>query len=80
MTILALAYNSLKALDKLFSSRNVAVEHLSDHLLNDIGLYRDAGEILNLNNVPNADQPLTEKKDSKARAVFIPSPLEDSGG
>ncbi len=82
MTILALAYNGLKALNELIFTPDPyrSVEHLNDDLLRDIGMYRDAGTILNLNETP---LPVEEKKTEKPTthsAPVLTEHLENSSG
>ncbi|MCJ8299997.1 MAG: hypothetical protein MJK13_13830 [Pseudomonadales bacterium] len=82
MTLLALAYNGYKILDKfLFASNNYqAVEHLSDSLLNDVGLYREGGKVLNLNATVTSAKKLKAANNAGDSVVLIPGYLEDSGG
>ena len=81
MTILSLAYNGFKALNKyLFSpSPYHSVEHLSDELLKDIGIYREGGVIYPINKAPLLET-VKEGKQAGNEVVFIPKELLDSGG
>ena len=81
MTILSLAYNGFKALNKyLFSpSPYHSVEHLSDELLKDIGIYRDGGVIYPINKAPLLET-VKEGKQAGNEVVFIPKELLDTGG
>ncbi|OUS25154.1 hypothetical protein A9R01_15540 ['Osedax' symbiont bacterium Rs2_46_30_T18] len=82
MTLLALAYNGYKILDKfLFASNNYqAVEHLSDGLLNDVGLHREGGKVFNLNATVTSTRKVKSEKDTADSVILIPGCLEDSGG
>ena len=82
MTLLALAYNGYKILDKfLFATNNYrAVDHLSDGLLNDIGLYREGGKVFNLNTAVTSTRKVKSDKDTGDSVILIPRCLEDSGG
>jgi hypothetical protein len=82
MTILALAYNGLKALNELIFTPDPyrSVEHLNDDLLRDIGMYRDAGTIINLNESP---LPVEVKKTEKTithRTPILSEHLENNSG
>ncbi|EPJ45315.1 MAG: hypothetical protein OFPI_37170 [Osedax symbiont Rs2] len=82
MTLLALAYNGFKILDKfLFASNNYqAVDHLSDGLLNDVGLYREGGKVFDLNTTVTSARKLKTEKNTGDSVILIPGCLEDSGG
>lgn len=82
MTILALAYNGLKALNALIFTPNPykAVEHLNDDLLRDIGMYRDAGSIVNLNAMPLDKTEKTLEERTNAQVVVIPEHLKTNSG
>ena len=82
MTLLALAYNGYKILDKfLFASNNYqAVDHLSDGLLNDVGLYREGGKVFNLNTAVTSTPKVKSDKKTGGSVILIPGCLEDSGG
>ncbi len=82
MTILPLAFHGCKKLKSfLFPSNHFKmVEHLSDHLLNDIGMCREDGQVFNLNAVHSAPSTVSEKKNSKEQLLLIPEYVKDSSG
>ncbi|EPJ46320.1 MAG: hypothetical protein OFPII_21350 [Osedax symbiont Rs1] len=80
MTILPLAFHSYKKLKSfLFPSNHFKmVEHLSDHLLDDIGMYRKDGQVINLNATHSAPSTVLATKRSKEQ--LITGYLKDSSG
>ena len=82
MTILALAYNGLKALNEFIFTPDPyrSVEHLNDDLLRDIGMYRDAGTIINLNETPLAVEEKKTETLTSHRAPILSEHLENNSG
>jgi len=80
MTILKFAINSYQALNNLLFTTNPykGMEHLSDDLLRDVGLYREGEFIRSCNSdYPAQDKAADETPES---VIFIPNYLKDSGG